>query len=51
MLRTFVTTNPHAPERWRTNGPLSNAEAFARAFGCTPGDPMVRPPALVPHIW
>ncbi len=50
-LRTRVTVDPHAPERWRVNGPLSNAEAFARAFGCTPGDAMVRPPALVPHIW
>ncbi|GJG89277.1 metallopeptidase [Gemmatimonadetes bacterium T265] len=51
MLRTRVTTDPHAPDRWRTNGPLSNSEAFARAFGCKPGDPMVRPPDVVPHIW
>ncbi len=50
-LRTRVTTDPHAPDRWRTNGPLSNSAAFARAFGCEPGDPMVRPAADVPHIW
>ena len=50
-LRTRVTTDPHAPLRWRVNGPLSNSEAFAGAFGCKPGDPMVRPPADVPHIW
>jgi putative endopeptidase len=50
-LRTRVTVDPHSPERWRVNGPISNVEAFARAFGCKPGDPMVRPSAVVPHIW
>jgi putative endopeptidase len=50
-LRTRVTIDPHAPERWRANGPLSNIPAFAAAFGCKPGDPMVRQAALVPHIW
>jgi putative endopeptidase len=46
-----VTVDPHAPERWRVNGPLSNSAAFARTFGCKPGDPMVRPPDVVPQIW
>ena len=41
-LRTRVTVDPHAPERWRVNGPLSNSAAFAQAFGCKAGDPMVR---------
>jgi putative endopeptidase len=50
-LRTRVTTDPHAPSEWRTNGPLSNMEAFAQAWGCKPGDPMVRPRELVPQIW
>jgi putative endopeptidase len=50
-LRTRVTTDPHAPERWRVNGPLSNDPEFAKAFGCKPGDPMVRSPDAVPHIW
>ena len=50
-LRTRVTVDPHAPERWRVNGPLSDSPAFARAFGCKPGDPMVRPPDVVPQIW
>src|SRR6266550_6727858 len=50
-LRTRVMVDPHAPERWRANGPLSNTPAFARAFGCKPGDPMVRPPERVPQIW
>ncbi|HEU4990774.1 MAG TPA: M13 family metallopeptidase [Gemmatimonadaceae bacterium] len=50
-LRLRVKVDPHSPERWRVNGPLSNMEAFAKAFGCKPGDPMVRPRALVPQIW
>jgi putative endopeptidase len=51
QLRTRVTTDPHSPEEWRVNGPLSNMPQFAQAFGCKPGDPMVRPPEVVPHIW
>jgi putative endopeptidase len=50
-LRTRVTVDPHAPERWRVNGPLSNVPAFAKAFGCKAGDPMVRPADSVAHIW
>ncbi|MDB4877640.1 MAG: peptidase [Gemmatimonadetes bacterium] len=50
-LRNRVTVDEHAPERWRTNGPLSNMPSFAAAFGCKPGDPMVRSAALIPHIW
>ncbi|HET7322450.1 MAG TPA: M13 family metallopeptidase [Longimicrobiaceae bacterium] len=49
--RSRVLTDPHAPARWRVNGPLSNISAFAKAFGCKPGDAMVRPAELVPHIW
>jgi putative endopeptidase len=30
---------------------MANMPQFARAFGCKPGDPMVRPPAVVPQIW
>ncbi|HEY2376668.1 MAG TPA: M13 family metallopeptidase [Gemmatimonadaceae bacterium] len=50
-LRTRVTVDPHAPEQWRVNAPLSNMSEFAGAFHCKPGDPMVRPPEGVPHIW
>jgi putative endopeptidase len=51
LMRTRVTVDPHAPERWRVNGPLSDSPAFAKAFGCKPGDPMVRSPDVVPQIW
>jgi putative endopeptidase len=50
-LRTRVKVDPHAPERWRVNGPLSDTPAFAQAFGCKPGDPMMRSQDSVPHIW
>ena len=50
-LRTRVTVDPHAPAPWRTNGPLSNISAFAAAFACKPGDPMVRPADQVAQIW
>jgi putative endopeptidase len=50
-LRTRVTVDPHSPEQWRVNGPLSNMAEFAAAFGCKPDDPMVRPTELVPRIW
>jgi putative endopeptidase len=50
-LRARVTTDPHSPDRWRTIGPLSDDPEFAKTFGCQPGDPMVRPADVVPHIW
>jgi putative endopeptidase len=50
-LKTRVTTDPHSPDKWRVNGPLSNSAMFAKAFGCKPGDEMVRARELVPDIW
>jgi putative endopeptidase len=47
--RTQVTTDPHPPARFRVNGPLSNMEAFAKAFGAKKGDGMVRNDAC--KIW
>ena len=49
--RLRALTNPHSPPQWRTNGPMSNIPAFARAFGCKPGDPMVRPDTVRAEIW
>jgi putative endopeptidase len=50
-LRVRINTDPHSPGIWRTNGPLSNMPQFAAAFGCKPGDPMVRSDSLRPVIW
>ena len=51
QLLSRVKTDPHAPDEWRSNGPVSNMPAFAKAFGCKPGDPMVRSADLIPNIW
>ncbi|HTZ47395.1 MAG TPA: M13 family metallopeptidase [Verrucomicrobiae bacterium] len=40
--RLQTNTDPHPLARFRANGPLSNLEPFAKAFGCKKGDPMVR---------
>ncbi len=40
--RLQTNTDPHPLARFRGNGPISNLEVFAKAFGCKKGDPMVR---------
>ena len=40
--RLMANTNEHPLPKFRTNGPLSNMELFAKAFGCKKGDPMMR---------
>ena len=49
--RTQVLTNPHAPHHWRVNGPLSNLDEFASAFGCKDGDGMVRKQEDRARLW
>ena len=39
--RRLATVDPHAPDRYRVNGPLSNLPQFQQAFGCKAGDRMV----------
>ena len=41
-MRLQVQTDPHSPRRFRAIGPVSNMPEFAAAFGCRPGDAMVR---------
>ena len=50
-LRLTVQTGVHSPGEFRVNGPLSNMPEFAAAFGCKPGDPMVRDAAERASIW
>jgi putative endopeptidase len=47
--RLQTNTDPHPLARFRGNGPLSNLDAFAKAFGCKKGDAMVRENAC--KIW
>lgn len=41
-LKVRLTTDPHAPAKFRAIGAPSNMPAFAAAFGCKTGDAMVR---------
>ena len=49
--RLQAVGDPHPLGRFRVNGPLSNLPAFAKAFGCKDGDPMVRPEKERCQIW
>jgi putative endopeptidase len=49
--KALVHTDPHAPAKWRVNGPLSNMPEFAKAWGCKDGEAMVRPDSLRAVIW
>jgi putative endopeptidase len=47
--RLMANSNEHPVPQFRVNGPLSNMEIFAKAFGCKKGDAMVR--EKVCKIW
>jgi putative endopeptidase len=51
VARQLVLIDPHAPGKWRVDGPLSNMPEFAAAFHCQAGDPMVRPADQRVAIW
>jgi putative endopeptidase len=40
--RLRATVDPHSPDKYRTNGVISNMPEFQEAFHCKPGAPMVR---------
>ncbi|HYM13875.1 MAG TPA: M13 family metallopeptidase, partial [Bryobacterales bacterium] len=50
-MRRQLATNPHPLGKYRTNATLQNVPEFHRAFGCKPGDPMVRPPREQCRLW
>jgi len=47
--RLKAATNPHASNKYRVNGPLSNMPEFAKAFSCKATAPMVRQNAC--RVW
>ncbi len=50
-LRLRVKVDPHSPEQYRVDGPLSNTPAFWQAFDVKPGDPMRRSGDKLVKIW
>ena len=50
-LRLRVKVDPHSPEQYRVDGPLSNTPAFWQAFNVKPGDPMRRTGDNLVKIW
>jgi putative endopeptidase len=49
--RLRVLSDPHSPNRYRVNGPLSNFPEFAKAWGCKAGSGMVRDDSIRAEIW
>ena len=49
VARLIVTTNPHSLPIFRIDNVVSNMAEFARAFGCKPGQKMVRANAC--RVW
>ncbi len=49
LQRMRAATDPHAPERYRTNGVVSNMPEFQKAFSCKSDAPMVHTPAC--RVW
>ncbi|MBI5078953.1 M13 family metallopeptidase [Candidatus Saganbacteria bacterium] len=50
-LRLIVKTDPHTPDRFRVNGPLSNMPEFAKAFRIPEGTQMALPASRQIRIW
>lgn len=48
---TRIKTDPHSPNLWRCNGPLSNMPEFYAAFNVKEGDKMYRPDSLRAKVW
>lgn len=46
-----IMTDPHSPNVWRCNGPLSNLDAFYQAFDVKEGDAMYRPDSARIQVW
>jgi putative endopeptidase len=47
----MINRDPHSPEQWRCNGPLSNFEPFYKAFNIKEGDKMWRADSIRAKVW
>ncbi len=46
-----ILTDPHSPGMYRANAPVSNIDAFYKAFDIKEGDKMYKPKEKRIHIW
>lgn len=46
-----INNDPHSPEEYRVNGPVSNMTAFYQAFHIKPSEKMYRPDSVRVKIW
>ncbi|MXV14871.1 M13 family metallopeptidase [Hufsiella ginkgonis] len=51
LMRMRISQDPHSPEMYRVNGPLSNMSEFYKAFGVKPGDKMYREEKDRVRVW
>jgi putative endopeptidase len=47
----LIMTDPHAPGQYRCNGPLSNIDAWYKAFNVQAGDKMYKTPEQRIRVW
>ncbi|MDB5134896.1 MAG: pepO 2 [Mucilaginibacter sp.] len=47
----LILTDPHSPEQYRTNAPLTNIDAWYDAFNIQPGDKMYKKPEDRTKVW
>ena len=46
-----ILTDPHSPEQYRTNAPITNIDAWYQAFDIKPGDKMYKKPEERTKVW
>ena len=51
LTKLIIASDPHSPDGVRANGTPTNIDAFAKAFGCKEGDPMVNSGEKKVVIW
>jgi putative endopeptidase len=46
-----ILTDPHSPEQYRANGPITNIDAWYAAFDVKPGDKLYKKPEDRTKVW
>jgi putative endopeptidase len=50
-LLRYLSSDPHAPQQYRTNGPAANLDAFHETFDTQPGDGMFKAKPERVQLW